>query len=323
MRARMLPFVYCHASRESRLKTLFVTGGHGFVGQWIQRLAPAIARRHGFGIVIPPVDFELLDSAQVDRQLAQSRPDAILHLAAQSNVPQSFKDPEGTFRVNVIGTLRLFEGLKRAGISPRVVFASSGDVYGQVPVNEMPIAEDRVPRPRNPYAVSKLATEALCYQWSRTEGLPAVIARPFNHIGAGQTEAFVIPAFARQIAQIKAGARPPVLEVGDIDVTRDFLPVEDVIEGYLVLLGVGEAGETYNIASGKDLRVRDLLGRMLAMAGVTAEIRKDPARFRPAEQRVVRGANAKIARLGWSPSHDIDAALADILQEWERKSKDG
>ena len=279
------------------LKRLFVTGAHGFVGQWIQRLAPGIAERHGYRLALPPTGFELLDPAQVDALLGEHRPDAILHLAAQSNVPQSFTDPEATFRINLFGTLRLFEGIKRAGLSPRVAFASSGDVYGKVPEAEMPITEERIPRPRNPYAASKLAAEALCYQWSRTEGLEVMVARAFNHIGAGQSNAFVLPSFACQIAEIKAGKRAPFIDVGDIDVTRDFTHVADVIEGYLTLLAQGRAGETYNIASGTDTLIRDLLGRMLELAGVDAQIRQDPERFRPAEQRVVRGGNDKIKAL--------------------------
>jgi GDP-4-dehydro-6-deoxy-D-mannose reductase len=308
------------AAHRIPLKTLFVTGGHGFVGQWVQRLAPRIAERRGYALVLPPVDFELLDAAQVDAQLAAVRPDAILHLAAQPNVPQSFADPEATLRVNLVGTLRLLEGVKRAGLAPRVVYVSSGDVYGEVPEGEMPISEERIPRPRSPYAVSKLAAELLCYQRSQTDALEVMVARPFNHIGAGQSEGFALPAFAHQIAEIRAGKRAPVIEVGDIDVTRDFTHVADVVEGYLTLLAHGQSGETYNIASGRDRSVRELLERMLALSGVKAEIRPDPARLRPAEQRVVRGANAKIAGLGWRPERELDEALAGILEEWEKKT---
>jgi GDP-4-dehydro-6-deoxy-D-mannose reductase len=305
------------------MKRLWVTGGHGFVGQWVQKQAPRIANEHGFEITIPPVDFDLLDPAQVDAQVALARPDAVLHLAGQSNVPLSFKDPEGTFRINVFGTLRLFEGLKRARLSPHIVFASSGDVYGLVPEDEMPVSEDRIAHPRNPYAVSKLAAEALCYQWFRTEGFPVVVARPFNHIGAGQSETFALPAFAHQIAEIKAGLREPVIRVGDIEVSRDFTHVCDVIEAYLLLLEKGEPGEIYNIASGKDLVIRDLLARMLELAGVEAEIRRDSAHLRPAEQRVVRGRNVKLARLGWTPRRSIDEALKEILDDWERRIRNG
>ena len=286
-------------------------------------MAPAIASQHHYQIVLPPPDFELLDRAQVDAQLDEHRPDAILHLAAQSNVPHSFSDPEGTFRVNVFGTLHLFQGIKRSGLAPRIVLASSGDVYGQVPEPEMPITEERIPRPRSPYAVSKLAAEALCCQWHETEGLEVVVARPFNHIGSGQSDSFALPAFARQIAEIKAGKRPAHIDVGDIDVSRDFTHVADVIEGYLILLEKGKAGEIYNIASGSDCLIRTLLGRLLELAGVNAPLRRDMDRFRPSEQRVVRGGNAKIRGLGWHPTRSIDEALSDILQDWEQRIRNG
>ena len=308
---------------ETSLKTLFVTGAHGFVGGWVQRLAPEIAERHGYALALPSSDFDLLEPAHVDRELERHRPEAILHLAAQSNVPLSIKDPEGTFRVNVFGTLRLLEGIKRAGQSPRVVLASSGEVYGKVPEAEMPITEDRVARPRNPYAVSKLAAEALCYQWSQTEQLEIMVARAFNHIGAGQATTFALPAFAQQIAEIKAGRRSPALAVGDIDVRRDFTHVADVVEGYLTLVNKGLPGETYNIASGQDLLLRDLLERLLQIAGVEAEIRHDAALFRRAEQRVMRGGIAKIEGLGWRPARSIDSALRDILQDWESRTENG
>jgi GDP-4-dehydro-6-deoxy-D-mannose reductase len=305
------------------VKRLFVTGGHGFVGQWLQRVARETATRHRFEITVPPFDFDLLDPVQVDRELAGARPDAVLHLAAQANVPLSFKDPEGAYRVNFTGTLRLFEGLKRAGLAPRVVFVSSGDIYGCVPEAGMPVAEERAPRPRNPYAVSKVAAEALSFQWSCSEGLDVTIARPFNHIGAGQSDAFVLPAFARQIAEIKAGMRAPVIETGDIDVSRDFTHVADIAEAYLILLEKGRTGETYNICSGVGLRVRDLLNRLLDLSGVKAEVRRDPARFRPAEQRVVKGDNARICGLGWSPRRSVDDALREILADWEQRTKNG
>ena len=304
------------------MKRLFVTGAHGFVGGWVQRRAPEIAQEHAYQLAIPPVGFDLFDGAQVDAQLAQHRPDAILHLAAQSNVPHSFVDPERSFRTNVFGTLRLFEAIKRAGLRPRVVFASSGDVYGKVPVEDMPVTEKWIPRPCNPYAVSKLAAEALCYQWSQTEGLEVMVARPFNHVGAGQATSFVLPSVAQQVARIKAGAHPPFIEVGDIDVTRDFTHVIDVIEGYLTLLAKGVPGETYNIASGKDTLIRDLLERLLELANVKAEFRQDPLRFRYAEQRLVRGGNAKITSLGWRATHSIEEALQDVLQDWEQKTKE-
>ena len=306
------------ASPES-LKRLFVTGAHGFVGQWVQRLGPAIRSRHDFEIVMPTPEFDLLDATQVDATLAEARPDAVLHLAAQSNVPASFQDPAATFRVNALGTLALFQGLQRARRAPRVVLVSTGDVYGLVDAADMPIAETHPARPRNPYAASKVAAEAIAYQWSQSEGLEVVVARPFNHIGAGQSDAFAIAGFARQVAEVRAGRRPAFIDVGDIDVTRDFTHVGDIVEGYLLLLEKGVRGETYNLCSGQDYLLRDLLHRMLALSGVAATVRQDPARLRPSEQRAVRGDNGKISRLGWRAQRAMDAMLGEVLEDWEKR----
>ena len=315
----MLRFRIEGHSLGNPLKRLLVTGGHGFVGQWVQRRAPPIGAADGFQIALPAADFDLLDSARVDATLAASRPDAILHLAAQSNVAASFKDPAGTFRVNAMGTLALFEGVKRAGLRPRIVLVSSGDVYGLVPAAEMPIAETRLPMPRNPYAASKVAAEALAYQWSQSEGLEVVIARSFNHIGAGQADTFAISGFARQIAEIEAGKRDAFIDAGDIDATRDFTHVSDIVEGYFTLFAKGASGEVYNLCSGTDRRIRDLLERMLGISGVRAAIRQDPARLRPSEQRAVRGNNGKISRLGWRPQVEMDAALREVLDDWKKR----
>jgi GDP-4-dehydro-6-deoxy-D-mannose reductase len=304
------------------MRRLFITGGHGFVGQWVRKLA-ASKGDPDLSIALPGTEFQLLDSAQVDRELSAARPDSVLHLAAQADVSRSFREPEATFVANFLGTLHLFQGLRRAGLSPRTLIVSSGDVYGLVPSDAVPIGETRPPRPVSPYAVSKLATEAMAYQWWITERLPAIVARPFNHIGAGQSDAFVLPAFARQIVEIKAGKREPVINVGDIDTTRDFTHVADIVDAYLLLLEKGEPGEIYNVCSGVDYRIRDLLERMLHFAGVKAGVRQDPSRLRPAEQRVVRGDNAKIRRLGWTPKRSIDDSLKEILADWERRISDG
>jgi GDP-4-dehydro-6-deoxy-D-mannose reductase len=302
---------------------LFLTGSKGFVGGWARRLEAAVFIPHRFEIVHDDPETDIGDAAALQRTLRQARPGAILHLAALSNVLDSFRDPARTFETNLLGTLNLLTAARSEGIAPRIVFVSSGDAYGLVRPDELPIRETLTPRPRNPYAVSKFATEALCWQWTQTEGADIVIARPFNHIGPGQSDAFVLPALARQIAEIKAGKRAPVIETGDIDVTRDFTDVRDVIPAYLTLLEKGARGDAYNICSGSEHSIRDLLAQMLEMAGIEAEVRQDPARMRPAEQRRVRGDNAKIRALGWQPAIDIRTSLRDILQDWEERVANG
>lgn len=303
------------------MKRLFLTGHEGFVGQTLRSLlaAPGSPVR-GFEIIPPTGRYDLRDPASLERALPPEALDCVIHLAAQSFVPESFRDPKRTYDVNFLGTLNLLQALANRGFEGRVLYVSSAEVYGQVDPAEMPIDERRAPRPRSPYGVSKVAAEALCGQWHETEGLDVVVARPFNHIGPGQTDRFVVASFTRQVAEIKLGQRPPVIEIGDIEVTRDFTDARDVIEAYLLLLEHGASGEIYNICSGREVWIRDLLSTLLDLAGVEAEIVRDPARMRPAEQKRLLGSHAKLHRCtGWTPRTELRTSLADALGWWERK----
>ena len=205
-----------------------------------------------------------------------------------------------------------------AGFSGRVIYVSTGDIYGLVDAHELPVAETHPVLPRNPYAVSKLAAEALCRQWTITESIEIVIARPFNHIGRGQSDRFVLSDFARQIAAIRQGRRAPVIHVGDIDVTRDFTDVEDVVHAYFALLARGDVGETYNVCSGHERSVRSLLERLAEIAGVDVEIETDAGRMRKAEQRRMYGDPRKIHNAtGWEATTPLDVSLVAMLEHWE------
>ena len=220
--------------------------------------------------------------------------------------------------------MNLLQALKQSDFKGQLLFVGSGDMYGLVPPASLPIAESFPLKPRNPYAVSKVAAEALCYQWSQTECMNIVMARPFNHIGPGQSERFVVSDFARQIMEIKLGKRAAEIDVGDIDVTRDFTDVRDVVRAYLMLLREGKNGEAYNVCSGKEISIREILQQLMALAGVQASIRQDSARFRPAEQRRVYGACDKLlAASGWQPEISLEQSLVDNLNFWEWKLKHG
>jgi GDP-4-dehydro-6-deoxy-D-mannose reductase len=303
---------------------LLVTGRHGFVGTALARLVGSDPDLAGWTVAEVPPDIDLGDAAAARTLVDAAAPDTVIHLAAQSFVPESFRDPAQTLRVNVFGTLHLLQALRLAGFTGRLVFASTGDVYGNVPESELPISEARLPVPRNPYAVSKLAAEALCQQWAITEGMHIVIARPFNHIGAGQSDRFVVSDFARQIAEAKLGRRAAVVEVGDVDVTRDFTDVGDVVRGYFALLRGGRAGERYNLCSGRETSVRDILARLAELSGVEIAIRQDPSRLRRSEQRRVAGDPAKVrAETGWSATTPIDESLRAMLHYWEDELENG
>lgn len=298
------------------MNSLLVTGLSGFVGGHLQR---AIARSETWRL-LGAKPHNLLDPASLDAWLQAGVPDAVIHLAGQTFVPAAFKDPAHTLQVNLLGTLNLLQALKRAGFSGTFLFVSSGDVYGQVAETDLPITEVLAPKPRNPYAVSKVAAELLCQQWGYAEGWRMLIARPFNHIGPGQAASFVVPNMAQQIVSADAGAQRLTLEVGDIDVTRDFLDVRDVISAYFALLEHGRSGEIYNLCSGVERTVRELILQMTRLAGVSVDLVQDPSRMRPADQRRVVGSAEKLQKdTGWKPVISITDTLQSVLSDWEAR----
>ncbi|HEY2817058.1 MAG TPA: GDP-mannose 4,6-dehydratase [Casimicrobiaceae bacterium] len=300
--------------RQSISARLFVTGLGGFVGS---HLAARIALDPAVYELAKAIDFELRDPASLERALSSARPDLVVHLAAQSSVAESLRDPRTTYEINYLGTLNLLEALSATGFHGRMLYVGSGDEYGFVADTELPVPETHPLRPRNPYAVSKVAAEALCYQWSQTGAFEIVLARPFNSIGPGQGTRFAIADFARQIVEAARGRRPPRLETGDLDVTRDFTDVRDVVAAYLVLLERGVNGEAYNVCSGREQVLRDLVEQMAALAGVALELVTVPARMRPGEQRRMVGDAAKLFKqTGWFASTPVATTLRDIIDDW-------
>lgn len=301
------------------MKRLFLTGETGFVGKIFYGMAEEIANTYGWELIPAPVKYDLLDSASLNRLLRQVRPDGVIHLAGQSFVPDAIKNPMRTLQVNLVGTLHLLQALKRNKFAGDFLYVSSSDVYGQVTAAELPIQETQSTRPHNPYAMSKAGAEMLCFQWSCSEPWRIITARPFNHIGPGQRKEFVVSSIAREIARIRLGLCEPVIHVGDIDVTRDFLDVRDLARAYLGLLAKGENGGIYNVCSGQDTRIRDIIDRMARIGGVDLEIAHDPERYRPSDQRQVRGDNSKLrAATSWQPQISLDQSLRDVLADWER-----
>ena len=290
---------------------LLLTGANGFVGQYVQAALPCVPL---------PDELDLRDGAALTAAIAAIRPDTVLHLAAQSFVPAAFENPRETFDINLYGTLNLLEALQAAEFRGRMIFVGSGDTYGQVSEAALPVREDHPLHPRNPYAVSKVAAEALCYQWSQTSGFELVMVRPFNHIGPGQSPRFAIADFARQVMEIRLGRRAPVLQVGDIDVTRDFTDVRDVVRAYGMLLEQGRNGGIYNVCSGREYRIRDLLQQLIHLSGVEAMIEQDPTRLRRAEQRrMVASFEALHRDTGWQPAISMEESLRDLLNDWEKQ----
>lgn len=299
------------------MKRLLVTGVHGFVGSTLAEMVACDPQLSHWVVLPVSLSLDLTDSRAADELVRKAEPEAVIHLAAQSSVAESFRNPGATLTINLLGTLHLLQALKKVDFRGRVLYVGTGDIYGVVDEGDLPVVETQIPAPRNPYAVSKLAAEALCRQWVYTEQLHIVLARPFNHIGPGQSTAFAIPDFAQQIARIRSGRSAPVMTVGDVDVTRDFTDVRDVVRAYLALLERGVPGEVYNVCSGVERSVRSLLERLIEIAGVEVRVEVDHSRLRQAEQRRMWGSAEKIRRaVGWSPTVPLEESLRRILQHY-------
>ncbi|MDF1485191.1 GDP-mannose 4,6-dehydratase [Ramlibacter sp. H39-3-26] len=292
---------------------IFATGLNGFVGRYCAEMLQAK------NLAVDGISADLRNTDELCAALDAARPDAIIHLAAQSSVPEAFNDPLSTFDVNFTGTFNLLRSLERTGFRGRLIYVGTGDVYGKVNVTDLPIKENMPLRPRNPYAVSKLAAEALCYQWSQGAAFEIIMTRPFNHIGPRQGTQFAVANFAQQICRYKNGFAGNTLTVGDIDSRRDFTDVRDVVQAYAALLAHGINGEIYNICSGVERELRSLLTKMLDLAKTSMVIVVDSGRIRPIEQRRVCGSSAKLQKhTGWHPEISIDQTLQDILDYWSQ-----
>lgn len=305
-------------------KRLLVTGLDGFVGSTVRQLIGSPSLRDRFELVVPSGAIELRDRKSLIAAITETRPNCVLHLAGQSFVPASIKDPLATYEVNFLGTLNLLEALKSCDFSGRFLYASSGDVYGWMPLEDLPVTEKHFVHPRNPYAVSKVAAELLCMQWNLAHDFDVVIARPFNHIGAGQAEWFVVSDFARQVAEVKLGRRAPEIRVGSIDVTRDFTDVRDVVLAYMLLLESGQSGEIYNVCSGREQTIRSMLDGLFKISGIDCRIIEEAGRKRPKEQTRMFGSYAKLQQqVGWQPTISTKQSLEDVLNFWESRLKNG
>ena len=299
---------------------VLVTGGSGFVGRHLVDLLRqrgddvfSAAPSRGDDDHIP---LDLTDAENVTAVVEMVRPELVFHLAAQSFVPASIDNPLETYRVNIDGTAYLLDALeKQADPKPRIVFTSSAEVYGKRPVEDMPLRETLPTRPGNPYAASKAAGEAMMLAAHDSKGIDTVISRAFNHIGVGQDARFAVPAFAQRLARVASGTER-VIQVGNVESERDFLDVRDVVSAYVALAERGISGEIYNVCSGVAVKMREILRRLVNIAGVAVEIREDPGLMRQTEISKSVGDPAKLKRTtGWSPKIELADSLTEIYAE--------
>jgi GDP-4-dehydro-6-deoxy-D-mannose reductase len=246
--------------------------------------------------------------------IRRKQAEVIYHLAAQSNPQQSVADPRGTWTLNLGGTLNLLEAVKTSGLKPRVILVSSGTCYGDPAPEFIPVREDCPLRPNNPYAASKAAADLLGIQHHLAHGTDVVIVRPFNHAGPRQSPRYVLAGLAAQVAEVEAG-RKECVEVGNLEVVRDFIDVRDVVRGYRLLAARGKAGEIYNLGSGRGTKIAEALEHLRSLASRPVAVRVDPARVRPVDLPLLVADAGKLrGATGWEPSYSIEQTLADMLE---------
>ena len=263
------------------------------------------------------VEGDLLDAPSLARALQASRPDVIFHLAASSSVASSWDTPAEMLQVNVLGTLHLLEAVRQMDLDAPVVLACSAESYGLVREDELPIREEQPFRPVSPYAVSKAAVDLLGFQYFQTFRLRTVRMRLFNHCGPRQSARFVISSLARQLAEIEAGLRPPRIQVGNLDVRRDFVDVRDAARAYWLAAERGEPGDAYNVASGQARSIREILDHMLSLSDAMVDVEFDPGRLRPSELEVLVGDSTRFrTATGWRPQIPLERTVADTLDYW-------
>lgn len=260
---------------------------------------------------------DLCDLAGTEKILREVQPERIFHLAGYARVRESFAEVEAAWASNLTATRTLYEAVLRWGGRPRILWVGSGLVYGDPQTEGQLFDENCLLRPVSPYAASKAAADLTSYQYSQAPGLDIVRARPFNHIGPHQGTEFAVPNFARQLAAIERGQQPPQVETGNLTTCRDLTDVRDMVRAYLLLMEKGQRGEAYNVGTGQAHTMQEVLDKLLALAPVNVEVRKEAKLLRAHETVAIRADASKLRKLtGWSPRYTLDQTLSDTLEYW-------
>ncbi|MGH2448860.1 MAG: GDP-mannose 4,6-dehydratase [Chloroflexota bacterium] len=308
-------------------RRVLITGGTGFVGRYLcefyqsqdwevhsvaRHKAPISPHAHAHSV-------DLTNGRDVERLIMEVKPEIVQHLAAQSSVEESRRDPYGTWLTNVSGQFHVLEAVRRHAQKATVVVVGSSDEYGNVSPDDNPVTEAHPLLPVNPYALSKVAQDLMGYQYAANFDMRVVRVRPFLQIGPRRSAQFVMGSFARQVVRIADHQQEPRIEVGNIDLMRDFTDVRDVARALALVASEGEPAAVYNIASGEGHSLREMLHEMLRQTGIEAEIHALPELLRHGEMPLLVGDAALLrGRTSWRPQISLEQSIADTLEDWGR-----
>lgn len=308
------------------MKALIIGGG-GFVGPYLVRelvdnygMETYVTKTEKENLSLENVgihNLDILDINQITELLNQLRPDYIFHLAAQSSVAYSWKNPGLTIDVNIKGCVNLLDSVRQLDYKPRVLLIGSGEEYGHIKEGECPIAEDNVLRPGNIYAATKSCQNMLGKIYSDAYDLDIMMVRAFNHIGPNQTPVFVVADFCKQVADIEKGITEPVIYVGNLSAKRDFTDVRDVVRAYVMLAKDGVKGETYNVGSGHAVAIQEILDMIVSQSTADIRVCIDENKLRPVDVPIIEPDITKIREtVGWTPSIKLETTLKETLDYW-------
>lgn len=262
-------------------------------------------------------DLDILDKEAIVTLLLEIRPDYIFHLAAQSSVGLSWKNPGLTVDVNIKGSINVMDAVRELYYKPRVLLIGSGEEYGHIRPGETPIREDNLLRPGNIYAATKACQNMIGSIYAQAYDMQLMMVRSFNHIGPGQAPMFVVSDFCKQVAEIEKGLREPVMYVGNLAAKRDFTDVRDVVKAYVGLIQQGVPGETYNMGSGHAVEIQRILDMIVSLSEKEIRVEIDPNKIRPVDVPIIEADITKLHELtGWKPQIELEQTIRDTLDYW-------
>ncbi|WP_337288330.1 GDP-mannose 4,6-dehydratase [Candidatus Methylomirabilis sp.] len=317
--------------------TVLITGINGFVGSHLADLlisegypVSGIALTHDLRHLshvnqqISLAYGDVRNTKEVADILTEVKPDYIYHLAGSSFVPDAEADPRIVYDVNVLGTLNVLEAARSTHLNARILIVGSGEVYGHVPESALPVSEEYPLKPINLYGVTKACVDMMACQYATAYKMHVIRVRPFNHIGPRQSEQFVCSSFAKQIVEIEQGIRTPILHVGNLESSRDFTDVRDVVRAYRTLLEKAKGGEVYNIGSNRAWKIGDIIGMLIEASRVKEiALEQQSLRVRQNDIPIMRCDTSKVEKaIGWRPDIPIERTLQDLLNYWRETISD-